>query len=83
MPNKENEQALIRFSAVLLNSVGSLSIAVAVLHFHSVLAVEKSIDLPVETLLVRTRKISIAAVVLLALSAVLALAVEVYILSSV
>jgi hypothetical protein len=77
----ENKQAGIRFAAVVLNAVGALSIAVAVLNFHKVLSVEKRIDTSVEEILMRTRRITIAAIVLLAISSILSSAVEIYIIS--
>jgi hypothetical protein len=77
MVKDSNAQVALRMTALLLTTAGSLMIAIAVLHLHEVEIRDRQFDEKVMNLMKRTKKFSVAGIILLSLSGVLAIVAEV------
>ena len=81
MTDTAHIRSVMRVTSVFLTTLGSLIIAVAVLHLHSVMKKERKLDTRVFSLLETTRKLSISGIVLLSIAAILDLSSEILILT--
>jgi hypothetical protein len=74
----ESTQIALRMTALLLTTTGSLLIAVAVLHLHSVEFRDQKFDENVLLSIGQTRKFSIAGIILLSFAGVMAIVAEIF-----
>jgi hypothetical protein len=70
-------QVALRMTALLLTTAGSLMIAIAVLHIHNVEIVDRQFDSRVISSMKRTKRFSIAGIILLSLAGVMAIVAEI------